>query len=98
VGVDTTKPAARLTSAIYGEGQHAGNLDIRWEAKDPWFAERARFRCFFSEQPNGPWSTIASGLPNTGQLLLACRIPDPREDLPPHRVLDEAGKPGWNTS
>ncbi|MFV2067740.1 MAG: hypothetical protein ACC645_12270 [Pirellulales bacterium] len=66
IGVDTTPPTVRLTSAIYGEGRFAGQLDIRWVANDQWFSDRP-VTIQFSENPQGPWSTIASGIPNTGQ-------------------------------
>jgi hypothetical protein len=66
VGVDTTRPAARLSSVMYGEGLQAGELDIRWQASDERLGERA-VTLLFSEQAAGPWNTIAAGLPNSGQ-------------------------------
>ena len=66
VGVDTTKPVARLSSVIYGEGVHAGELDIRWHVSDESLGERP-VTLLFSERPDGPWNTIAAGLPNGGQ-------------------------------
>lgn len=93
VGVDTTKPSVRLTSAIYGEGQHAGNLDIRWQAEDAWLAERP-VSLFFSEEPNGPWSTIASGLPNSGQYYWPVESRIPEKIYLRIEVVDEAGNRG----
>jgi hypothetical protein len=77
VGVDTTRPTVRLTSALYGEGAQAGQLDIRWEANDPRLADQP-ITLQFSEQAAGPWTTIASGLPNTGQYFwpVESRIPE----------------------
>ena len=66
IGVDTTKPTVEITSAAYGSGDRAGQLDIRWAAADEHLANRP-ITLSFSEQPDGPWTTIAAGLPNSGQ-------------------------------
>jgi hypothetical protein len=66
VGIDTTDPVAEITTAAYGEGGHAGNLDIQWTATDDHFGQRP-ITFSFSEKRDGPWTTIASGLPNSGQ-------------------------------
>ena len=77
VGVDTVLPKVRLTSATYGQEQHFGQLDIRWDADDRWLAERP-ITLLFSDKPEGPWTTIRSGLPDTGQLYwpIGPRVPD----------------------
>ena len=66
VGVDTTAPTARLTGAVYGEGPHIGKLFIRWEADDLNLGERP-VTLQFAENAEGPWTVIASGLPNSGE-------------------------------
>jgi hypothetical protein len=66
VGVDLTKPMVRLTSTQAGEGPHAGELLIRWEASDAALAARP-ISLYFSDKPGGPWSIIAAGLENSGQ-------------------------------
>ncbi|MBI2825697.1 MAG: hypothetical protein HYX69_13515 [Planctomycetia bacterium] len=66
VEVDTTKPVARLTKAELGTGPHAGELSITWEASDEQLAERP-ISLFLSPYPDGPWSTMAAELENTGQ-------------------------------
>lgn len=93
IGVDCTPPRVRLTSAIYGEGQHAGQLDIRWEAADDWLVDRP-VTLQFSEQPQGPWSTIASGIPNTGQYYWPVEARIPEKIFLRIEVLDEAGNKG----
>jgi hypothetical protein len=93
VGVDRTEPEARLTSAIYGEGRHAGQLDIRWEANDQWLPDRS-VSLLFSEQPAGPWSTIASGLPNSGQYYWPIEPRIPEKIYLRIEVRDEAGNLG----
>ena len=65
VGVDLTKPQVRLTGAQAGEGPHAGELLIRWEASDAALASRP-ITLSFSDKPSGPWSIIAAGLENSG--------------------------------
>jgi hypothetical protein len=90
VGVDTTCPTVRLTSALYGEGSHAGQLDIRWQAFDVWFPERP-ITLQFSEHARGPWSTIAAGLPNSGQYYWAADPRIPRRIYLRIEARDEAG-------
>jgi hypothetical protein len=90
VGVDTTKPIARLTSARYGENDQIGKLVIQWQADDANLAELP-VKLSFSDNPSGRWTTIAAGLPNSGEYLWPA---DPR--LPPKIYLrlearDEAG-------
>ena len=77
VGVDTTPPSAALVSASYGTDEHAGQLDIRWNANDANLAARP-ITLLLSDSPGGDWSTIASGLPNTGQYFwrVDARVPD----------------------
>ncbi len=65
VGVDLTKPRARLISAEQGAGEEAGELVIAWEADDERLSARP-ITLSFSDSPGGPWTTIASGLKNTG--------------------------------
>ena len=90
VGVDTTRPAARITSAIYGEGVHAGELDIRWEVVDASLGDRA-ITLLFSDQPAGPWTTIGAGLPNTKQYYWSVDPNTPRKIYLRLEVRDEAG-------
>lgn len=90
VGVDTTPPVARITSAVYGEGVHAGELDIRWEIIDDSIGDRA-VTLLFSEHPTGPWTTIAAGLPNTKQYYWSVDSNTPRQIYLRLEVRDEAG-------
>jgi hypothetical protein len=65
VMVDTKTPTARITSAEYGRGTETGMLVIEYLATDEFASERP---VSFSYAPtqDGPWTTVASGLPNTG--------------------------------
>ena len=93
VGVDTTAPQVRLMSVIYGEGSRAGQLDIRWTASDTRLAERP-IVLSFSDQPAGPWTTIAAGLPNSGQYYWSIDPRVPKRLFLRIEVRDEAGNHG----
>jgi hypothetical protein len=77
VGVDLTKPAARITAIDPGTGDHASELAIRWEASDAMLAARP-ITLSFSDRPDGPWTPIAGGLENTGGYVWRFdnRVPD----------------------
>jgi hypothetical protein len=66
VGVDTTPPTAELTAAAYGENSDAGKLIIQWQAADANLDPRP-ITLSYSESSEGPWTAIASALPNTGR-------------------------------
>ena len=93
VGVDVTKPLAKLTTVELGKGEHAGELAIHWEASDAMLAARP-VTLSFSDRPDGPWSTIAAGLDNTGSYnwRFDNRVPD--RILLRLEVRDEAGNVG----
>ena len=93
VGVDLTKPAAALTTVDLGNGEHAGELAIHWQASDALLAAHP-VSLSFSDRPDGPWATIASGLDNTGvyNWRFDNRVPD--HVLLRLEVRDEAGNVG----
>ncbi len=66
VGIDSTPPTAKLTSAVYGKGTDTGKLLIQWQATDQYLDPRP-ITLSFSESADGPWTVIVSSLPNTGQ-------------------------------
>ena len=66
VCVDQTPPRVQLASVSFGEGQHSGELDIRWDARDEHLGLRP-ITLSYSETNAGPWKPIASGLTNSGQ-------------------------------
>jgi hypothetical protein len=90
IGVDLTKPEARILSARLGIGAEAGQLLVHWEAKDQMLSARP-ISLWFSETLGGPWAPIASELENTGRYAwpLDRRLP-PRVYLR-LEVRDEAG-------
>lgn len=93
VAVDTTPPEGRMTSATYGKGPQAGQLLIRWEADDEWLGARP-ITLLFSEHLDGPWTTIASGLPNDGLYPWQADPRMPRKIYLRMEVRDQAGNVG----
>jgi hypothetical protein len=93
VGVDTTKPVVNITSAAYGTEMHAGQLDIQWTARDDHLAMRP-ITLSFSPQQQGPWTTIASGLPNDGQYYWRVDSSVPAQFYLRLQARDEAGNVG----
>ena len=66
VSVDLQPPTTELLAAELGQGNLADHLLVRWAATDTNLEPRP-IALFYSSYPNGPWSTIASGLENTGK-------------------------------
>jgi hypothetical protein len=66
VGVDLHRPKVQLTAASAGSGDPAGQLVLRWQADDDHLEPRP-IGLFYSSRPDGPWSTIATSLENTGE-------------------------------
>jgi hypothetical protein len=90
IAVDCTKPTCRIIAA---ERDQAGNLIIRWEAGDRWLATRP-VTISLSPTPSGPWSTIASGLANTGQYAWPIDHRAPQQIYLRLEARDEAGNVG----
>lgn len=90
IGVDMTRPTARITSTYQGQGNQRDHLVVTWEATDAHLASRP-VSLFYATSPDGPWSTVAAGLENTGQY--AWRLPRETPDQFYLRieVRDEAG-------
>jgi hypothetical protein len=93
VGVDTTAPTVEITTATYGVGEHAGQLDIRWTASDASFGERP-MSILFSDRATGPWTTIAAGIPNSGQYYWPIDPRVPEQLFLRMEAVDQAGNHG----
>jgi hypothetical protein len=93
IGIDTTAPVTRLTNAKYGGGAQAGQLDICWEADDVLLGARP-VTLLFSESPSGPWTIVATGLPNTGNYNWPVDPRTPKQIYLRIEVRDEAGNLG----
>jgi hypothetical protein len=90
VGVDLTRPTAKLTGAMYGQGEAAGKLDIRWQASEQNLGSRP-ISLAIGDRPDGPFTPIAAGLPNTGQYFWEYDPRSPRQIYLRLEVRDEAG-------
>jgi hypothetical protein len=90
VGVDLTKPTARIISTQQGVDVEAGHLIISWQADDQMLAARP-VSLSFSSNRTGPWLPIASGLENTGRYAWSLDNRTPAKCYLRIEVRDEAG-------
>ncbi|HEX4148932.1 MAG TPA: Ig-like domain repeat protein [Pirellulales bacterium] len=65
VGVDTTRPVAKLLPADVESVARTGEISIRWEAADQMLAARP-IALAYAQSAVGPWTVLASGLENSG--------------------------------
>ncbi len=65
VGVDTTRPVAKLLPADADNAARTGEISIRWEAADQLLAARP-IALAYAQSAAGPWTVLASGLENSG--------------------------------
>lgn len=90
VGVDLTRPRAKLTGAIYGQGEAAGKLDITWQAEDVNLGSRP-ITISISDRPDGRFTPIAQAIPNTGSFLWEYDPRSPRQIYLRLEARDDAG-------
>jgi len=98
VEVDLTKPAVRLLNVDVGRGSDAGNTTITWAATDKNMA-RQPITLSYADQADGPWTTIASNLENSGRYVW--RMPPsgvPFKMLVRVEAVDKAGNIGSATT
>jgi hypothetical protein len=93
IGVDLTKPTARIVSAEQGVDAEAGRLIISWQADDKMLAARP-VSLSFSQNRGGPWLPVASGLENTGRYAWPIDNRTPSQFYLRLEVRDEAGNIG----
>ena len=93
IGVDLTKPTARIVSAQQGIDSEAQSLIISWQADDKMLAARP-ISLLFREDPREPWLPIASGLENTGRYAWPIDSRTPPLVYLRLEVRDEAGNIG----
>jgi hypothetical protein len=93
IGVDLSRPVARLISAEPGAGDRAGEMIIRYEASDT-LLSKGPLTLLRSGQPGGPWTTIAAGLENSGQYSWRFDNTAPDRVYLRLEVRDEAGNVG----
>jgi hypothetical protein len=93
IGVDLTKPNARIIATDQEPGTDLSHLRISWEANDAMLAARP-ISLSFSETPGGPWRPIASGLENAGRYSWAVDSRTPPRVYLRLEARDEAGNVG----
>ena len=93
IGVDLTKPTARIVAAQQGVDAEVGHLIISWQADDKMLAARP-VSLSFRQSPTGPWLPIASGLENTGRYAWPIDSRTPPQLYLRLEVRDEAGNVG----
>ncbi|NUQ62364.1 MAG: hypothetical protein HUU20_07740, partial [Pirellulales bacterium] len=97
IGVDLTKPDARLLSSKQSTGEEAGKLIIAWEARDRMLAAQP-ISLFYAKTPGGPWTPIAANLENTGQYVWSVPGDVPDAFYLRIEVRDDAGNLGISES
>jgi hypothetical protein len=65
VAVDWTRPQVEITSAQYGKGDRAGQLEIRWRAADAKLSDTP-ISLFYRGATTDPWLPIETNVTNTG--------------------------------
>ena len=90
INVDTKTPSVKITRALYGEGPDAGMLVIDYSCDDENLHERP-ISLAYSERPTGPWSTIVTGLRNTGIYLWKADPNLPQQVYLRIQAVDRAG-------
>jgi len=90
VRVDLNRPAAQLQPIEHGRGNLVDHLVLRWTASDDNLEPRP-ISLFYSSSPQGPWSTIAARLENTGQYFWRLQRCVPEQFYLRLEVRDTAG-------
>ncbi|KAA1260507.1 hypothetical protein LF1_30470 [Rubripirellula obstinata] len=96
VVVDKQAPEVRISGARYGEGDRIGALVIRYDCIDANLKERP-ITLAFSENADGPWTTIAGGLRNDGDYVWPADPGLPRAFYLRLDAMDKAGNIGTYT-
>ncbi len=90
IGIDLTRPAAKITSAEFGSGENEDKLVIGWEVSDKMLAEKP-VTLSYSAQPGGQFTPFASNLENTGRYIWSLDSSIPPLVYLRLEVVDEAG-------
>jgi hypothetical protein len=90
LGVDFQPPQAEITGAKIGQGDLADHLVINWSASDEHLTTRP-VTLLVSDTAEGPWSTIAADIANTGEYRWRLTREPPQKLLLRLEVRDLAG-------
>jgi hypothetical protein len=94
IGIDLTRPTGRITQARQGVGRDADKLFLAWEASDNRALADKPISLSYSERAGGPWTLIASELPNSGQYTWQLNAHLPQRVYMRLEVRDAAGNTG----
>lgn len=97
VCVDLQAPRVHLTAARYGKDEEVGCLVIEYQCEDDYLAPRP-ISLAFSADANGPWTTFAAGLENTGRYAWPADPRLPRQIYLRIEAVDRAGNMGIETT
>jgi hypothetical protein len=90
IGVDLEPPQVALQAAEIGQGTLADHLIIRWSASDE-NLDSHPIGLFYSTESDGPWSTIATDLANSGEYAWRLLRQVPEKLFLRIEVRDKAG-------
>lgn len=91
IGVDFTKPEARLGKIEFGnDDQRGGEMIIPWTVRDLMLVERP-ISLAYGDRMDGPWTPIASGIDNTGRYVWRLDNTVPNRVFLRLEARDEAG-------
>jgi hypothetical protein len=93
VEVDVTKPVIQLAKIVVGRGPDLGKLTITWRATDKNLTDRP-ITLSYAESSDGPWTTIAEKLENTGRYVWKMPDTKPYQFLVRAEAVDRAGNVG----
>jgi hypothetical protein len=90
VEVDLEPPIARILSVDAARGRDGGELTVTWEAEDEHLEPRP-IALFYSSQPTGPWTPIATSIENRGEFTWPIERHVPRRVFLKLEARDAAG-------
>jgi hypothetical protein len=97
IGVDLQEPQGDLQAAEIGQGALADHLLIRWSASDENLEARP-IGLYYATEPQGPWSTIATDIDNSGQYAWRLLRQVPEKLFLRLEIRDKAGNVAVRTS
>jgi hypothetical protein len=97
IGVDLQEPQGDLQAAEIGQGNLADHLLVRWTASDENLEARP-IGLFYAMEPQGPWSTIATDIDNSGQYAWRLLRQVPQKLFLRLEIRDKAGNVAIRTS
>lgn len=95
VQIDLTAPTPKITAARYSQPGESSHLKIQYSAIEPDLAQRP-ITVAYSTGMSGPWTTVASNLPNTGKYRWMIGANMPGQVYLRISATDKAGNVGYH--